>query len=316
MKWKPLLAVLLGLLMVGVTAGSAAALPTGTTQHNSIDSQIQMAYYSMNLYQNQINYDFMNWYEHNKQHLPPLRKDTISELFRKFLQENPSETRYLNMLTCSQQRLYDLNELSDNVVTKEFMSTPLTLYSPEQNYVKIRVTIQYFKIKIIRWTIKYGEQDVINVYYSGKYARQVYLKFSNDYRDASIIAWILGLPALPLSMPIAIAIWSTAGGIMFQGFKLSDYWESTDYQYFWIVTKSNYYYPNVVVPGITLSSNFEIYLYNKAGHKYYVVPNTKYISAVLPTGSLAAAAIAAKLSESAHKFVNEYGQGWVYVKKG
>jgi len=31
MKWKPLLAVLLGLLMVGVTAGSAAAMPTTET---------------------------------------------------------------------------------------------------------------------------------------------------------------------------------------------------------------------------------------------------------------------------------------------
>lgn len=30
MKWKPLFAVLLGLLMVGVTAGNAAAIPSLT----------------------------------------------------------------------------------------------------------------------------------------------------------------------------------------------------------------------------------------------------------------------------------------------
>ena len=34
MKWKPLLAVLLGLLMVGVTAGSASALQIGSPRNN------------------------------------------------------------------------------------------------------------------------------------------------------------------------------------------------------------------------------------------------------------------------------------------
>ncbi|MCD6371942.1 MAG: hypothetical protein J7L37_00060 [Thermococcus sp.] len=45
MKWKPLLAALLGLLMVGVTAGSAAALSTETPHYNPITTQVQRAYY-------------------------------------------------------------------------------------------------------------------------------------------------------------------------------------------------------------------------------------------------------------------------------
>lgn len=270
----------------------------------------------MDFSQNQINKDFLDWYNHNRQYLPPLNEDSVEELFSTFLQENPAEARYLDILTSAQQKLYDLNALRDDAMVKEFTVAPLGLYSPEQNYVKIKVTIKYFTIKIVRWTIKYGEQDTINVYYSGKYARQTYLEFSNNYRDVSIVAWILGIPALPLSLPIAMAIWSTAGGIMFQGFNLDDYWESTDYQYFWIVTKSNYYYPNVVVPGITLASNFETYLYNKSGRKYYLLPNTKYVSIVLPEVSLSATAAAAKISDAAHEFVNTHGQSWVYVKRG
>ncbi len=307
------MAVLLGLLLLGVTAGSASAT---SVHQKDITSQVHWAYSTLIQYQDRINRDFINWYEDNKNSLPPLTENTVGELFQKFLQENPSEISYLNALTLAQQKLYDLNALRDDVVVKELTITPLGLYSPEQNYVKIKVTIKYFKIKLIRWTVKYGEQDTINVYYSGKYARQAYLEFSDNYAKASIVAWILGLPALPLSMPIAMAIWSAAGGIMFQGFKLSDYWESTDYQYFWIVTRSNYYYPNVVVPGITLASNFETYLYNKSGRKYYILPNTKYVSIVAPGVSLSASAAAAKISDAAHKFVESHGQSWVYVKRG
>ena len=85
MRWKPLFAVLLGLLMVRVTTGSAAAMPTHQGKQQFSYSEFVK---DLNNQQNTLGRQFLTWYSEHSILLPPLNSITVQELFARFLRES------------------------------------------------------------------------------------------------------------------------------------------------------------------------------------------------------------------------------------
>ena len=312
MKWKPLVAVLLGLLMIGVTAGSAAALQTPSKKQ-----QFQYTLTALNNYQNILEKQFLIWYSKHSAQLPPLNSKTIQELFARFLHENPNAVILLSEIHQKQTFLIDhyLPSMTPTLVLQSAGIEPRVLrYVPTPGQEQIKVTIYYLKVHIWRWDITYGEVDKFNWLYTGSKAQEFYNEWGeittlSGYGTA-IVGFGTTLIDFPNPVTIAIGAALAAAGITltYESSEMDKYYESTGWQYIWMVLENNYYYP--WVPMYSIASTFTVYGYNaQTGKKYTFLPRMIIPGVLGYTNEY----IAGMIAKVAHNWVNSHGTGWVTV---
>lgn len=194
------------------------------------------------------------------------------------------------------------------------INSRIYLYTPTTNHEQIKVTIYYLKVHIVRWDITYGEIDRINWLYTGSKAREFYDEWGEVTTVSGYSTAIIGLGTtfIKFPNPVAIAIGTAlaAAGITitYESSEMDKYYESTGWQYIWMVLENDYYYP--WVPGYNMASTFTIYGYNaQTGKKYTFLPRIKIPGVLGYTNEYIASAI----SKVAHDWVNSHGTGWVTV---
>jgi len=256
--------------------------------------------------QSKINEDFMKWYEKNANRLPELSEKNIKELFTNFLEENPQERDYLRRLTY-------LEEKTHKGVEIERYEVAVLLSSGD--YEKIKVTIIYYQLHIGGWTIKYGENDKINTYMHGKYAKEFYDKWMSAATISGIVDALVSIPLAPLALnpitAIGLAAAIAAAGILiiYESSTMDSYYESTGWQYLWLVLNNKYYYPWISI--VNLASSTGMYGYNAETHqKYTFWWNVPWIAAEGLVGYV----YSGYFSDSAHDWIDKHGTGWVYVR--
>uniref|UniRef100_UPI0025E5E186 hypothetical protein n=1 Tax=Thermococcus sp. TaxID=35749 RepID=UPI0025E5E186 len=174
-KWKPLFAVLLGLLIVGVTAGSASALQTG----NLMNNQLGAFKSSFQLHERTLNSEFLKWYYMHYGRLPKsINQKQLTKIFAEFLKEDPIALRELKEINKIQRSIIDLGlthqsdiATSFNIQQKSYHTTSITSCYGYCSGEQVRVTINYLKVHVVWWDITYGEVDKFNWLYTGSEAK-------------------------------------------------------------------------------------------------------------------------------------------------
>ncbi|MCD6373721.1 MAG: hypothetical protein J7L37_09320 [Thermococcus sp.] len=250
-----------------------------------------------------------------------INQKQLTKIFAEFLKEDPIALRELGEINKIQRSIIDLglthqNDIatSFNIQQKSYYTTmPTSCYgycSEEQ----VRVTINYLRVHVVRWDITYGEVDKFNWLYTGLKAREFFDKWEDVTTNAGYATTLLGFGTTLIKFPnpvsIAIGAALTAAGltITYEGSEMVSYYESTNWQYIWMVLENDYYYP--WVPVMNLASHFSIYGYNaNSGKKYTFLPSVP-IPAV---GGYTNAVISSMLSEVAHDWIKSHGSDWVTV---
>ncbi len=317
-KWKPLFAVLLGLLMVGVTAGSASALQTG----NLMNNQLGAFKSSFQLHERTLNSEFLKWYYMHYGRLPKsINQKQLTKIFAEFLKEDPIALRELKEINKIQRSIIDLGlthqsdiATSFNIQQKSYHTTSITSCYGYCSGEQVRVTINYLKVHVVRWDITYGEVDKFNWLYTGSEAKEFFDKWEDTTTKAGYATTLLGVGTSlvkfpnPVSIAIGAALTATGLTITYEGSEMLTYYESTNWQYIWMVLENDYYYP--WVPVMNLASHFSIYGYNSSnGKKYTFLPSVS-IPAV---GGYTNAVISSIMSKVAHDWIKNHGSGWVTV---
>ncbi|WP_145955345.1 hypothetical protein [Thermococcus henrietii] len=306
-------AVLLGLLMVGVTAGSAAAL-----QIPSKEQPFQCTLNTLNNYQSTLDEQFLVWYSKHSAQLPPLNSKTVQELFARFLRENPNALLLLLEIHQKQVFLVDhyLPLVTPNPVLMQSagIEPHVLRYIPTSGQEQIKVTIYYLKVHVWRWDVTYGEIDKFNWLYTGSKTQEFYDKWGDITTISGYATAIIGFGTTLIKFPniVAIAIGGalTAVGITltYESSEMDKYYESTGWQYIWMVLENDYYYP--WVPLYNMASTFTVYGYNaQTGKKYTFLPRIEIPGELGYTNEY----IAGVISKVAHDWVNSHGTGWVKV---
>jgi len=187
-------------------------------------------------------------------------------------------------------------------------------YVPTPGQEQIKVTIYYLKVHIWRWDITYGEVDKFNWLYTGSKAQEFYNEWGeittlSGYGTA-IVGFGTTLIDFPNPVTIAIGAALAAAGITltYESSEMDKYYESTGWQYIWMVLENNYYYP--WVPMYSIASTFTVYGYNaQTGKKYTFLPRMIIPGVLGYTNEY----IAGMIAKVAHNWVNSHGTGWVTV---
>jgi len=173
------MAALLGLLMVGVTAGSASALQIGDLSNN----QLEAFKSSFQLHERTLNSEFLKWYNtHYGELSKSINQEQLTKIFAEFLKEDPIALRELKEINKIQRSIIDLGltHQSDivtrfNIQQKSYHTTSTILgYScyGDCSGEQVKVTINYLKVHVVRWDITYGEVDKFNWLYTGSKAQE------------------------------------------------------------------------------------------------------------------------------------------------
>ncbi len=257
--------------------------------------------------QNKINHDFMAWYTKDSKRLRNLNERTVKSLFVQFLKDNPNEKRYLNILTYLQKKQF---VEAKNGNFKIATSKKFVIEDNGPHFMSVRETIHYFKLHIIWWTIKYGEEDKIENLFWGSDAKAFFDEFEQTTSEYalmfSVASLVLGATANPVGGALSIALGAAAFGIDYMHDNMANYYMSVNMKYLWLVFKNDYYYP--WVPAVSLASSVGYYGYNKDTHCYTTIfPSIPWVA----YGSYDGVYYSAYVSYMVHKFVSEYGTGWV-----
>ncbi|WP_297494394.1 hypothetical protein [Thermococcus sp.] len=311
MRWKGLLAALIGLLMIGITAGSASAAQL--TIHNN--DQIKVLEANLEFREALLNAEFIEWCHIHHNNLPQ-SKAQAKRYFAEFLRENPNAIKELREINTVQRTVLtwypDTNNAIFNIKT---VHHAYRIYNPTtKGEEEIKVTIHYLRVHLLRWDITYGEIDKFNWLYTGSKAKKFFDEWESKTTNAGYATTLLGfgttLIKFPNAVSIAIGAALTAIGltITYEGSEMLSYYESTNWQYIWMVLENDYYYP--WVPVMNMACVFSIYGYNiETGKKYTFLPPSQ-----IPTvGILTNAAISGMISAKAHEWINSHGSNWVVV---
>jgi len=320
-RWKLLFAVLFGLLLLGVTAGSASALQVGDLSNN----QLEAFRSSFQLHERALNSEFLKWYNtHYGRLSKSLNQKELTKIFAEFLKEDPIALRELREIIKIQRSVIDLGltHQSDivtrfNIQQKSYYTTSITTGYNCYGYCsreQVRVTINYLKVHVVRWDITYGEVDKFNWLYTGSKAQEFYDKWGSIGINSGYAIAIIGFGTTlikfpnPVSIAIGAALTATGLTITYEGSEMLSYYESTNWQYIWMVLENDYYYP--WVPLYNMASTFTAYGYNEqTGKKYVFLPRMEIPGVVGLTNE----AIAGAISKVAHDWVNAHGTGWIPV---
>ena len=293
-------------LSIGVML--AVALLVGTAFSGSVYAKVPERLDTIGKVQNKINHDFMAWYTKSSKRLGKLNEYTVKSLFVHFLEENPNEKRYLNILTYLQKKQFvGAKNGNDRIVT----SKKFVIEDNGPHFMSVRETIHYFKLHIAWWTITYGEEDKIENLFWGSDAKAFFDEFEQTTSEYSEMLFIASLALVPFSAnPIAGALsaaFAVAGFVIdYMHDNMANYYMSVHMKYLWLVFKNDYYYPWISV--ISLASSIGYYGYNKDNHHYTTIfPNIPWVA----YGGYGGVFYSAYVSGCVHKFINKYGTGWV-----
>ena len=156
--------------------------------------------------------------------------------------------------------------------------------------------------------------DKFNWLYTGSKAREFFDDWESKTTLGGYATALLGfgtaLIAFPDPITKAIGAALAAAGITvtYESSEMESYYESTNWQYIWMVLENDYYYP--WVPVMNLASHFSIYGYNASSDKKYTFLPSVSVPSV---GEYTNAAVSSMLSEVAHNWIKKHGSDWVTV---